>query len=577
MEKEADIRHYLMVMKRRKFQIIISALLVFGISAVIVFILPSIYKSSGTILIETQEIPETYIQSTVTGYVEDRLQKISQLILSRDRLLELINRYDLYADLKQGYTKEEIIQKMRKDIHMESIRSKDDRKTGTIAFIISYEGKNPHKVLKVTEDIVSAYLEENKKNREKKAKGTFEFLEEQLKELRSEISHYEKQIANFKDKNINRLPDLMQFNLQSMDRLDGEIKSKEEQINNLVNRKIYLEGQLATVSPMLYSAGADGNRMITPRAELASLRTQYLSLSTTLSKNHPDVISLKKRLDAMETEVISRDEVREFHRRMEEKEMQLNQLMEKYSPEHPDVIKVRKELDGLKTEVEKFSEKHSTLKMEKEIPDNPLYINLQIQIKSTQMEIDSAHKELNNLRLKYRDYQKRVENTPYVELEYQTLQRDYTNAKEKYRETSGRLLEAREARGLEESRMAEKFTLIDKPILSQKPYKPDRFKILVLTLVLALGVGFSFAFMAEHMDQSVRTSDDLARITGKMVLGVIPYIETPQDLIKQQRRKRIYLIGFSAGFIILLTALNFLYNPLNILLVNIIKKSMSAF
>jgi len=352
MERDADIRHYLMVIKRRKFQIIISALLVFGISAAIVFMLPSIYKSSGTILIETQGIPENIVQSTVTGYVEDRIQMITRLILSRARLLELIKRYDLYPDLKDINGTEETIQKMRKDIVMESIRSEDRRGSGTIAFTLSYEGKDPRKVAQVTNDIVSAYLKENKKNREQKAQGTLEFLELQLEELRSEILHSEKQIAEFKNKHITQLPELMQFNLQSMDRLDGEIGSIEEQVKSLINRKIYLQGQLDTVQPMLYSASADGNRIITPRTEAVTLRTQYLSLSTTHSKNHPDVIVLKKRLDAMEAEVNSRDEDREFYRRMEEKEIQLAQLSKKFSDKHPDVIKLQKEIDRLKIEFE---------------------------------------------------------------------------------------------------------------------------------------------------------------------------------------------------------------------------------
>jgi len=577
MERDADIRHYLMVIKRRKFQIIISALLVFGISAAIVFMLPSIYKSSGTILIETQGIPENIVQSTVTGYVEDRIQMITRLILSRARLLELIKRYDLYPDLKDINGTEETIQKMRKDIVMESIRSEDRRGSGTIAFTLSYEGKDPRKVAQVTNDIVSAYLKENKKNREQKAQGTLEFLELQLEELRSEILHSEKQIAEFKNKHITQLPELMQFNLQSMDRLDGEIGSIEEQVKSLINRKIYLQGQLDTVQPMLYSASADGNRIITPRTEAVTLRTQYLSLSTTHSKNHPDVIVLKKRLDAMEAEVNSRDEDREFYRRMEEKEIQLAQLSKKFSDKHPDVIKLQKEIDRLKIEFENLSEKQSKQKMKQEIPDNPLYINLQTQIEATQMEIDTAQKELKSLKSKYKDYQKRVESSPQVELEYQAIHRDYTNAQEKYQETRNRLLEAREAKGLEESRWAAKLTLLETPVICQKPYKPERLKILVLALVLALGVGVTVAFMLENMDQSVRRADDLAIITGKMVLGVIPYIETPQELVWQQRRKWIFLISSAAGVIILLTALNFLYKPLNILWINIIQKSKLVF
>jgi len=578
MEQNADIRQFWDVVKRRKFQIVIPAIVVFSLAAIIAFILPPVYKSSGTILIEAQEIPRDFVRSTMTGFVEERLKMISQLVLSRVRLQEIINRFGLYENLKSRSTKEAIIKKMREDIRMETIQAEVlDPQSGrpgsaTVAFTLSYEGRNPAKVAKVANVIASLYLEENLKNREERTRGIFDFLETQLAELRSELLHTETQIAAFKNKHLSELPELMQLNLQTMERFDREINAKRELIKTLTNRKIYLEGQLATLEPMLNSVSLGGKRIMTPKEELRALQSQYMSLSATLSENHPDVISVKKRLEAMKGEVTTRDDLRDLYRELRDKKSELVLTSKRVSTRHPDVIRLKKEVARLKADVAALSEKQTVLKVEDEKPKNPSYISLQTQIVSTQMEIDNAHKELKPLKVKYDDYQKRVENSPQVEQQYRILKRDYANAQAKYQETMNRLLAAREARGLEESRMAEKFTLVDPPVMPEKPYKPNRLAILLIGLVLAAGSGVGFGSIAEVMDQSVRQTRELAKIAGHPVLAAIPYWETSLDRTRKRRKKLAFGAGMVGIMVAGVAALHYFYRPLDILWIQVMRK-----
>ncbi len=583
MEQNADIRQYWDVVKRRKFQIFIPALVVFSLAAIIAFILPPVYKSSCTILIEAQEIPADFVRSTVTGYVEERLQMITQLVLTRTRLQEIIERFGLYEDLKGRSTTEAIIKKMREDIKMETIQAEVlDPQSGrpgsaTIAFTLSYEGKDPAKVAQVTNVVASLYLEENLKTREERARGTFDFLETQLAELRSELLHTEAQIAEFKNKHLSELPELMQLNLQTMERFDREVDAKRELIKTLTNRKIYLEGQLATIEPMMYSVTLGGKRIMTPKEELRALQSQHVSLSATLSENHPDVISAKKRLDAMQAEVATHDNLRDRYRELRDKKSELALTSKRVSPRHPDVIRLKKEVAWLKADVTALSEKQAVLKAEDEKPENPAYINLQTQIASSQMEIDNAHKELKLLKLKYDDYRKRVESSPQVEQQYRVFQRDYVNAQAKYRETINRLLVAREARELEKNRMAEKFTMVEPPIIPEKPYKPNRPAILLIGLVLAAGAGVGFGSIAEHMDQSVRYPRELAKIAGHPVLAAIPYWETSQDRAGKRRKRWAFSAGMVGIMVAGVAALHYFYRPLDILWIQIMRKFSIGF
>jgi capsular polysaccharide biosynthesis protein len=322
----------------------------------------------------------------------------------------------------------------------------------------------------------------------------------------------------------------------------------------------------------MYNVTVGGKRVMTPKEELEALRSQYISLRSTHSEMHPDVISLKKKVEAMESEVSTRKTLRELYRQLQDKENELALLSKKYSGNHPDVIKLKKEVAGLREEVKNLSEKQTVLRADNEKPENPSYINLQTQITSTQMEIDRAQNDLTRLNNKYDDYQKRVESTPQVELEYRALLRDYANAQAKYQETMNRLLAAREAKGLEESRMAEKLTIVDPPVMPEKPDRPNRLALLLVGMVLSLGSGVGFGSMAEYMDRSVGSPDELAQITGHPVLAVIPYLEIPGDLLKR-RRRRWALAGGSIGLVATgLIAVHFLYRPLDILWLKIVRR-----
>src|SRR4029450_6115551 len=91
----------LAVWSRRKWVAILAFLapLVAGVSLVV--FPPNIYRSAGTVLAERQQVPEFFVRATVTSAIETRIQAISQEVLSRARLGELINRFNLYPDLRQ--------------------------------------------------------------------------------------------------------------------------------------------------------------------------------------------------------------------------------------------------------------------------------------------------------------------------------------------------------------------------------------------------------------------------------------------------------------------------------------------
>lgn len=279
------------IIKRRKWYIIVPAVSIFLIAVIVAFAWPRTYRSASTILIEEQEIPREYVMTTVSSYAEQRLQAINQRIMSSTRLTEIIKKQNLYADLQKKSTMEEIIDKMRKDINFEMISADViDRRAGrktaaAIAFSISYEGNNAAVVQQVANVLTSLYLEENLRVRGQQTEGAMKFMEEERKAVEEQMAEVEGQIADFKQKHVNTLPELAPYNLGAIDRVEMSIDRLKSQLRELKEKEIYLQTQLASAP--------SSNRLKDLQMQLKSLEGRY-------TPKHPDVIKTKAEIEELE-------------------------------------------------------------------------------------------------------------------------------------------------------------------------------------------------------------------------------------------------------------------------------------
>ena len=573
MEDQVDIRAYLDVLKRRRKHFLIPSAFVFCIVAAVAFLLPSIYTSSSTILIEAQNVPTELVQTTVSGYVEERMQSMAQVVLGRVRLLQLINKLGLYADLRDTHTTEEIVAKMQKDVSLTPVQaevinpSSGRAATATIAFTIAYKGKTPQTVAQVVNELTSAFLEQNLKDREQKAQTAVTFLEKQRDDLDRQIKTQEDKISIFKQAHFNELPELMQLNLQSVERLDKDIATLDEQLRSLANRKVYLEGQLATIDPLQRG----GKVVMSPSEELDALRRELISLKASRSATHPDVQALEARIRGLETEYGIGTSPNDLARQIEAAEKNLVDLRQKYAPKHPDVRKAEKAVEDLRVRAASQPAIRPTRPALSQ-PDNPAYIALQTQISATDMDMQGLRAERANLAARYESFRSRLEKSPLVEQEYKTLMRDLTDAQQQYQQTVTRLMAAQEALVLEKEQVGEKMTLVAPPIVPEKPSSPNRLALLLIGFVLAIGSGVGVASLAEFMDSAVHSPEELASLTGAPVLAVIPYISTPCELSRHRNRRLATWGGCAVGLILVVSAVHFLIRPLDVILFQIIRK-----
>lgn len=503
------------ILKRRRKAITFPAAAVLAIAVLAVLFLPRVYKSTSTILIEEQEIPREYVTTTVTSFAEERLQTINQRVMSSTKLLEVINRFNLYADLKDRWATEEIVDKMRKDIKFETISANViDRRTGnptaaTIAFSLAYEGKSPETVQQIANVLASLYLEENLRVREQQTTGASNFMEEEMKSVKAQLAMLDGRMAAFKQKNLNALPELAQVNLQELDRTEVNLDQMHDRLRTLKEQEGYLQTQLASIPTD--AASSDKTRLNELRVRLVELRNRY-------------------------------------------------------SDEYPDVKKVKSDIATLEKQL-KATGRDSLTK-----PDNPAYVTLSSQLASTRSEFDSTRRQIAMLQGRQDGYRGRIAASPRVEEGYKTLLSERNNLQLKYDDLMKKYMEAKVAHGLEKEQMGEKFTIIDVARLPEKPVSPNVPAILLIGLILGVGAGVGAASLQEFGDNTARTPEELSKATGFPVLAGIPEIVTWQEVKRKNPKRTLIIAGSLAGLLVLLLIFHFFIMDLDIFWAKVLRK-----
>ncbi|MDP1760998.1 MAG: GNVR domain-containing protein, partial [Deltaproteobacteria bacterium] len=317
-------------------------------------------------------------------------------------------------------------------------------------------------------------------------------------------------------------------------------------------------------SPLM---GSTGERIMAPTDRLKALEVTMVDLQSKFSDDHPDVRKVRREIAELKKMVGQTGGSAAIRRqKLTQLKAELAQKQGKYSDQHPEVKK-------LQNEIALFEQAPETATPPKPVnePENPAYISLTTQVKAAEAETASLRNQQAGLRDKLQMYRQRIEEAPKLEQEYLALTRDYQNASTKHQEVMNKILEARISEGMEEGQNGEKFTLIDPASFPEKPVSPKRWLIFLAGVIMSLGAGFGTVALAEHLDHSVRNSDELARLTGLPVLGSIIRIQTSED-ITWGRRKRI-LIWAVTGFSLImgLALFHFFYMDLWVLTARLLR------
>lgn len=479
---------------------------------------PELYKASTLIQVLPQRVPDTFVKTTVTSTVEERLKSIEDMVKSRTALEAVITDLNLYPN-SGGTPMEDLVADAAAKLELKVAGTAPGgfRGPGPVnALRVTFTHSEKEKALKVTQRVTAMLLEENAKMRGSQANATNEFLERQLADTRAKLEEQERKVEAFRQRYAGRLPTQVQTNMQGVQNTQSSLASLVESLQRDRDRKYMLE--------RLYNdAAAQLNQM-------ASAPPPPTPGQGTDASGLPSQASAQQRLAVART--------------------QLEAMQLRLKPEHPDIRRQKRVIADLEQQASAESSgtapSGSTTRTAsaEELRRRDVLSEQQAEIASLGRQITFKEGEERRLRSLIADYQSKIESVPGVESEWTRLDRDYATIQESYKSLLTRSQEAQIASNLEENQVGEQFKVLDQPQVSDQATSSFRLQINILGAFMGFFIGLAVVAAREFMDPSFRTESDVMNALSLPVLATVPFAPSPAD---RARARRIRLLSSASA------------------------------
>jgi polysaccharide chain length determinant protein (PEP-CTERM system associated) len=486
--------------------------------------LPKIYRSETVILVVPQRVPETYVRSTVTSRIEERLASINPQILSRSRLEPIIREFGLYAQELRTRTMEEVVESMRRFVTV--------KVEGGNAFRISFMNGDPQIAQKVTQRLAALYIAENLRDREIQAEGTNQFLDSQLEEARRRLIEREKKLEAYKTRNSGELPGQVPITLQSIQTLQLQLQGLSESIDRDHDRRVGLEKQIADLQAGDNSAASAGSGLPDGQASGPRVTRDPADPGTTTPGT-----GLAQQLQLAQA--------------------QLQALQTRYTAEHPDVAAAKRLVQDLEAKLMAEDARTASTSTPPVKRATPGEILRQSRIRELRTEVQNLDKELaRKLSEQQRveqivaGYRAKVDAAPSREAELTELTRDYATLQQTYTGLLSKREEAKVAANLERNQVGEQFKMLDPARVPERPFSPDVIRLNMMGAGFGLAIGLALAAFLEYRDSTFHTELDVTRALDLLVLASVPLMVSPRE-----RRRQLMLLAAGAATLVAVTSL----------------------
>lgn len=460
------------------------------------WILPPKYRSETVILVEQQKVPEHYVEPNVASDLQHRLQSMSEQILSRTRLLTIINNFHLYGQSQSNADADGLVGTMRDNIKIELVRT-SGRDNDLSAFKISYSANNPLVAQQVTGELTSLFINENLRNRTQLSEDTTAFLDNQLGEARKSLDQQEEKLRQFRSAYGGQLPDQAQSNVQILSGLQAQLQAATESWQRADQQRLFLQYQYRALGGASSKSG--GGQPVT-------------------------VLALNQKLEGLKN--------------------QLADLSTRYTPRHPDILKLQNDIAATEALRAKLIERAKTQPGTEAPEDSAAGATSQLtmlegQVKANELDLRNEETKIKRLEGQIEDYRGRLSHAPVREQQLAALTRDYEQSRSYYDSLLAKKLQSEMATNLEKRQQGEQFRMIDPPNLPQKPYWPNRLAFSVAGLGLGAVAGLGLVLLFELANSRVYQASELEELAGIKVLASVPTLSTPAERRKAPRRLAI--------------------------------------
>jgi len=530
-----DVEDYIDVVRRHKGWIVGPTFAALVIAVVLAFFWPDTYVSTATIQVVLPQVPERYIPSNVNSEMTQRINAMLNGIESRANLTNLINTHSLYRSQVARKPLEDVIEDMRKDIHITQAGSLQTQGKGPIsAFQVSFEYSNRYVAQKITAELARNFIDANIRTLASQSAATTDFLKDQWEAAKKRLDELENRMTEFRVKNAGRLPEELQANLQTLRSLETQLAGVNDSINRIGQDKLMLEGQIRIYREQLtaLSQGADSittrvkdERLAQADHDLSVGETALAALKQRYKDTHPDVKQAEAQLQVLR---LKRDAL-------------LKAEAEKAPETGPKTLSRQDARGGQELEA--------------------AISRVQSQIQVQDMELADRNKDQAKINEAIAAYTARVQASPIMERDYTELSRDYTMAKNIYEELNAKKAQSEAATALENRQYGERLELLESASLPETPAKPNRLMIIVAGVGIGLALGMFLTGAREMKDTSLKNLKDARAYTNLPVLGTVPLLEN--DLVVRRKRRLTWLAWSTAcilGILVMTSSIYYYYS-----------------
>jgi polysaccharide biosynthesis transport protein len=520
-----DFSDYIAAIKRRRVLLVSIGLPILAIALALAIGLPDVYVSTGLI---------TFSDATVSGqlptdkerasreksYMDQYVASLSESVMSARSLTKLVK--DVPEAVPVDATLEDAMKDVNRKTRVETVKmpvlDPDSSREREIisAFTVQYGSRNPEIAQKVSAWLTNQFMAVSRGNLLVRAKAAAQFYNVQAEQYRKDIADLESKLATFKAKNFGNLPELTDLNLNLLDRTQRDLDDIGQQQRALRQDKIFLEQQLVQAR----NAGTD-------EGMLQQLQAEYSKKLSTYDENHPDMIALRRQIDAIKAGGGAIDSL-SLSAQLQAQRQILAQARQRYSEDHPDVKRIERQIKTLQTRIGSGEVNAGN------VVGSPAVVQLKTQINAMDTQIAGLDRRSGELRTKLDEMERRVEQTPQTEREYKTLTRDLELAHAKYDEINKSMMDSELTSAAITSGRSDELSLVQAPSVPANPAKPKRVAIAAIGVMLAILLSLTAVVVAESVDQTVRGSRDVRRVLDLSPLGVIPQI---QDAVTARRAR----------------------------------------
>jgi protein tyrosine kinase modulator len=537
-EKSIEFSDYVNSLRRCRRLVLAIWLPVVLVSLLLAVALPSEYGSTATFQLKTELSDQTKGDSYADRYISG----LTGSVLSSPELRTVLAKLAPYPQL--AHDPSAVLKKLQTDIRVEMLTQKIldpvtglERKINT-GFTVTYLNRDPVIAEKVAAWLADAFSTDSRRAAATQVLNESRFYAVEAAREKAKITESEARLADFKQKNYDRLPDTTQANLNVKGMVDQELAGVERDLRAQQQNRTFIQQQLQ-------QARSAGINMDTLRA----LEDEYQKKAAVYDRNHPDMIALRHQIDAMRSGNLVPGTSSNLQTQLAVEEANLAEMRQRYSEDHPDVKRLERTVAIQKSRIAAG---------EKDNADpgaaTPAVVQLETQLNGVEVQIAALEQQRKDLREKEANLQGRLQSTPEVELTYDALSRDAATARRLYEQLNAKRMDADVRAAAIKIGTADQFTLIGPPQVPKRPAKPPRIGIALIGVIGATFLGFMIMLGAMALDSTVRGSHDVVTLLNIPPIAVVPFIHNA-EFIRRRRRQRLAL---AATTLVAVPALYFL-------------------